>query len=282
MVKFVYCGYNKTGITSIATLFKKLNYKVWDYDEQLVYCHEGWLEIFNPTTTPERIRELIFQMYQNVDVVTDVPLFFYWREVEQVFPDCKFIFYERPIDKWWKSWVNQHKTVFRETNRLPDIIQYTILGNIFRYVFRFDMMKKYNDYNDQMYLFWFNNELKPRRKLFQTQPYVIPELISKKNYQAYNADFLTNCPKHKQLVIKKYGDMDEFCSLIGIDKPDFDFPRENTTENNDKLKKLASRKEDFDHPLRLYHLRKQGDRYLKITLCGLVAIISAIIYWILM
>lgn len=279
MVKIVYVGYNKTGITSMAKFFRKLNYKVWDYEEQMVYCHTQWQEIFNPATNKDRIYQLIKEMYQHVDVVTDAPLFFYWREVYHVFPEVKFIFYEREIESWFDSWKFQHANICEVNERIPTVISWPILW-IIKNICRYPKLYDINNYIIGLCRLWFNDNIYIRRTLLGKQPYCIPELVCRRNYSQHNADFIRNCPKNNSLILKKFGNYDELCPFLGIEKPEFKFPVLNTRDKCDKVLKMVHGNSDgfCNHPDNVQHVVAHGFYRFKIFLLVVVLIILVWIF----
>lgn len=221
-MKYVYAGYCKTGTKSIGKAFKKLGYKVYDFEESMMFHRNQWLEFLNSQTSKERQYQLLYEMYKDVDVICDLPGFFFWKEIGEVFPDCKFIFYERPdVDKWFKSWVKQNEAA-NQIMKGPDIVR-KILAAIFLPTFN-----ELGKYSDHMYYLLFNDPIRPRNSItkgfFKT-----PETISKINYRKHNTDFLTNHDPDRTLIIQpgEFGKWKPLCKFIGESVPDFEFPHEN-------------------------------------------------------
>lgn len=106
-LKYIYTGYCKTGTKTIQEAFKILGYKVYDWEENAMYCADAWIQVFSKTTSSQEKEKLISEMYKDVDVVVEGPNIFYWREILKIFPDCKVIHYQRDEDDWWNSFSKQ-------------------------------------------------------------------------------------------------------------------------------------------------------------------------------
>lgn len=175
-------------------------------------------------------------MYKDIDVVVDCPAFFYWEEISKVFPDCKFIFYEREVKSWTQSMRRQFDSYFVE-NPMPDLV--------------FDLM-----------LWFFSPTIRQARKFMiklneilwncgsssitwisiTGQKMKFNEMHTVKRYQEHNANFLRNCPKDKRLVLEQedFGKWEPICQFM--DKPipeeyQEGFPHEN--KNNQISQELG-------------------------------------------
>ena len=219
-MKYIFAGYCKTGTKSIGLAFKSLGYRVYDYEETMIFHCDEWLEILNPNTPTRRINQLLYQMYKDIDVVCDAPAFLFWEQILQVFPEAKAIFYERDIEKWYPSWVKQNQSL-ASLLRLPDIIQRPLLYLLVPTLYKNGLL------SDQIFLRFFASALRPRKRL-SGEFFVIPEIHARNHYKMHNANFLKNCPNNRRLVIKKFGDWRELCDFIGLEElPDYEFPHEN-------------------------------------------------------
>ena len=89
-LKFIYCGYSKTGTKTIAAVFRTLGFTVHDYEETALYNIKAWLKFLDPKTTHSQKITLLRETFENVDVVTDAPHFFYWEQLLEAF---HFIFW---------------------------------------------------------------------------------------------------------------------------------------------------------------------------------------------
>ena len=80
-------------------------------------------------------------MLKDVDVVLDMPFYFIWKELLDVFPECKVIFYERDEDEWFKSYASQARRV---TARVYNIWLFFGKFSIFYYFCNFFQYHNYS------------------------------------------------------------------------------------------------------------------------------------------
>ena len=109
-LKFIYCGYSKTGTKTIAAVFRTLGFTVHDYEETALYNINAWLKFLDPKTTHSQKITLLRETFENVDVVTDAPHFFYWEQLLEAFPEAKCIIWNRDKDHWFRSYQTQHES----------------------------------------------------------------------------------------------------------------------------------------------------------------------------
>merc|ERR1712226_448379 len=121
-LKYIYAGYSKCGTKTIAEVFRILGFVVHDFEETVVDDLDYWLKFYNENTTTEERKQILYEMYKNVDVVTDAPAFYFWKELMEVFPEAKCIFHEREEKVWFKSFQNQMDKICAR-KKLPDPLQ---------------------------------------------------------------------------------------------------------------------------------------------------------------
>lgn len=85
-------------------------------------CATPWGEYMDPTTSPARKDEILLSMLQDYDIVFDIPCYHFWKEIMNVFPEAKCIFWQRDEDSWWKSFRNQIDSL-RTVIQGPDFIR---------------------------------------------------------------------------------------------------------------------------------------------------------------
>lgn len=125
----IFCiGLHKTGTSSLQKALEILGLKVlWDYNYDVDYF------------TEDKIKSLL----KYYDSVRDVPFAYYFKELDQWFPDSKFILTRRNVDEWIKSAVNH----FGDDDIINHKIFYgtgVIKGNEDLYV------KKYREHNAEV------------------------------------------------------------------------------------------------------------------------------------
>ena len=86
-MKIILAGLPKTGTKTINAALTELGFNVYDYLEHFMYHHDSWIKIFDGKATQSDY----YLMYENVDVVVDVPACFHWKKIHQAFPDAKVL-----------------------------------------------------------------------------------------------------------------------------------------------------------------------------------------------
>ena len=84
-MKVIVAGFSKTGTKSLNVALNKLGYEVYDYMEHYWYHGDYWKRIFEGKGSLEDFKE----MYENVDAVVDIPVYYFWEEIHWAFPDAK-------------------------------------------------------------------------------------------------------------------------------------------------------------------------------------------------
>ena len=125
-LKYLYAGYAKCGTKTIATACRRLGLKVLDLEEMLLHTPDFWLLYYDKSKTTEERNKILYDMLKDFDIALDTPFYFYWKEILDVFPDCKVIFYERNEDDWYKSHANQAK-VNAKFYSIPDPLHRSFL-----------------------------------------------------------------------------------------------------------------------------------------------------------
>lgn len=109
-------GWAKTGTTTLGSCLEILGYRHQGQDLDLVYdLKHGDLE-------------RIFSVVDRFDVFEDWPWILLYKELDQRYPDSKFILTVRDTDRWWRSYQNHITT----RGARPDI------GEIRRIIYGFD------------------------------------------------------------------------------------------------------------------------------------------------
>ena len=96
----------KCGTKTMAEAFRILGFKVCDFHETGLDCGEKWLEFFDNKNDADAKKKILYDMLKDYDIVFDRPAYMYWKEIMEVFPEAKCIFYEREEDDWYKSYKN--------------------------------------------------------------------------------------------------------------------------------------------------------------------------------
>jgi len=196
---------------------------VYDIEETLLEHHHQWMTIIDRRTPKAEKKKILYEMYKNVDVTCDLPGFFYWELILEVFPECKLIFFERPVDQWYTT---LHKTVTDYTSighSFPDFIA-NPLNRIFLPTGYY--ITQCLHCIDPMYLGHqgFGMDCFGNKK-------VVDEVCAKRQYMSHNANVKLNAPKDKLLILRSFDDFSwkVICDFTGTKVPEggLPFPNEN-------------------------------------------------------
>ena len=84
-MKIICAGASRTGTKSLHEALSELGYTVYDFMDHFWEHEQHWKKIFEEGGTIEDFK----MMYENVDVALDAPVFPFWEEISQAFPDAK-------------------------------------------------------------------------------------------------------------------------------------------------------------------------------------------------
>jgi len=84
IMKVILAGYPKTGIKTMSNALSLLGYKVFDFMEHFWYHGKDWNRMLIHGGSVEDFKT----MYEDVDAITDAPVFFFWEQIHQAFPDA--------------------------------------------------------------------------------------------------------------------------------------------------------------------------------------------------
>ena len=84
-MKVIIAGFSKTGTKTVSAALSELGYEVYDFLDHFWYHGKDWMKIFQDGGTLYDFK----RMYENVDAVCDVPVFAYWEQIHEAFPDAK-------------------------------------------------------------------------------------------------------------------------------------------------------------------------------------------------
>ena len=87
-MKVIYAGFSKCATKSMAKALRLLGMKVYDFMENYEHLASDWMKIYRDGATVERLRK----MYDGVDAVTGMPVYYYWEELLEAFPEAKVSF----------------------------------------------------------------------------------------------------------------------------------------------------------------------------------------------
>lgn len=219
--KYVYAGYSKCGTKSIAEAFRILGYTVHDWEESVVDCGETWLKFHQHKTgqTREEKLDILREGLKDFDVFTDMPGHFFWKEILDAFPECKVIFYERPEDEWYASWVKQVQSMYKlpmPNDWIRNVISTLLYPKVREMMIGEESLAMINGYPCY--------PLKNRKGEW----YPVDETFIKRIYRRHNSDVLRNCPPEKLLNLSSINcGWKEICDFTGDEIPSQSWPHRN-------------------------------------------------------
>lgn len=104
-------GFQKTGTTSLGTIFDKLGYKTLSYG---AFRHLAGRDAL----TWDEIRKLAIELAAEADAAKDTPWPLLYKELDEAFPGSKFIHVTRKTESWIKSAVNDFQNHPNALHRL--------------------------------------------------------------------------------------------------------------------------------------------------------------------
>ncbi|MEM9055278.1 MAG: sulfotransferase, partial [Pseudomonadota bacterium] len=89
-------GFQKTGTTSLGTIFDRLNYTSASYNEFRNFAGRD-------TVTWDELKARVLEVAATVDAGKDTPWPLFYKDLDAAFPGSKFIHVTRDTDAWLKS-----------------------------------------------------------------------------------------------------------------------------------------------------------------------------------
>jgi len=204
-MKVIFAGYSKCGTKTMAEALRILGYNVYDFMENYEYLGDKWMKIFKEGGT----KDDFYEMYKDVDAVTDAPAFTFWREILEAFPDAKIIFHERPEDEWWPSMEKQLQSWEGFTLKLQNYLSPT----------------KYRLFvwAQHMFVAVFGVQL----KMYLIGDNPTNEMLMRHSYRAHNAYVKSCAPKDQLLEFNIKDGWKPLCEFLKVPIPESEFPHKN-------------------------------------------------------
>jgi len=217
-MKIIVAGYSKTGTKSLNKALRHLGYSVHDLAEHFDETTDYWWRILTASDDAAQRSEIFKEMYENVDACMDTPVYLFWENILEVFPDAKVILMERDNEEvWWKS-LEKHFLRERRTNVLcwllyffPAWICKAICNDAWK------SQRRHLDMN------W-GGTVGPCSPL---GPNKVNKLIAIKRYREHNAYVKLKCPKEKLLVFNPKQGYEPLCKFLGHEIPKEEYPHAN-------------------------------------------------------
>ncbi|XP_039274061.2 uncharacterized protein LOC120348015 [Styela clava] len=205
-MKVICAGFSKTGTKSMNRALTVLGYKVFDYIENIEEHGDNWVKI----AKNEAGLDLLKTMFKDIDAGTDLPIYCFWEELLQAFPDAKVILMVRDNeDQFCASMIGQI-----ENNQALIGVLCQILSPSYRKLMEMNKLLAEPGFG---YL---------PEKTFQIG-YKINELCLKQAYRRHNAFVQECCPKDRLLVFNCKEGWDPLCKFLNLPVPSEPFPHKN-------------------------------------------------------
>ncbi|XP_039249041.1 uncharacterized protein LOC120326765 [Styela clava] len=204
-MKVICAGMSKSGTKTLHVALEELGYSVYDFPEVFDNYEKDFWRFTSKGWTVEDFR----QRFENVDAVVDTPMFYFWEELAEAFPDAKVILMTRDnVEAWYKSSSKQMRVLNG--------------WHMYYYPFLSSTWRKY-------FVFGTNACLLPFG--YWTSVYGIEsywpetvEIISKQTYRRHNAHVVHSCPKNRLLVYNCKEGWEPLCEFLGKPVPLTRFP----------------------------------------------------------
>jgi hypothetical protein len=197
-MKVLGVGLGRTGTLSLHRAFQLLGLKSLHYDQVRL---RDVLDGSNPH--PD------FRRYDDVDAVTDIPTAYFYRELLEVYPECKAVLTVRDVDSWWESSIRH--------NDQDPVMESSLRRRAFALISGAEAAR-----------------LERHRFKTQVRNYVygsaVPrEFLYKRKYVEYNERVPADILPHRLLVMNIVaGDgWEKLCPFLGLPIPSEPFPYEN-------------------------------------------------------
>jgi hypothetical protein len=197
-MKFICSGLVKTGTKSLAQSLRILGYKVYDFDDQILYYGDQFFELYFGNKVPD-----FYRMFKDVDAVVDVPCSFFFEEMMEAFPDAKVILSVRTDEEAWiKSCQNQIQAFYSAHKN--------------------SWMRYFSPTYNQYYLLGLAADMATLGTTDYNAAY-----IYRKRYRWHNDRVKSLVPSEKLLVFSVEQGWEPLCEFTGKKMPDQPFPHLN-------------------------------------------------------
>jgi len=207
-MKVIYAGFSKCGTKTMQRALQELGYTVYDFLENYEYLGDKWQKIFNKGGT----KEDFYEMFKDVDAVTDMPAFYFWNQILEAFPDAKIVFSQRATEEEWMKSMN-HQI---DQNENPFMSLIAVLLSPTHWKLRkwsMDMVRAIIGVKPNGWLK--SNKDQVNRMMFLH------------TYRSHNAYVLSCAPKEQLLVYTMGDGWGPLCKFLNQKIPDTPFPHRN-------------------------------------------------------
>ena len=213
-VKFIVASWYKNRTKTTADVFKTLGFNVYDFVEHQVYNSKYWLKFLDNGNTKEERLQILRSMHKGVDVVLDMPVHVFWKELSEAFPEAKVVFYARDEEGWTRSAERQHE-IMNNMFWVPDEIK-----NLFLRIFAPESYLCHLHFVRFCRLCVAGEEAFSGFRSMFRGPHVFNKFLAQQRFRRHNADVLQNCPKDRLLhLTDETFSWETFCDFVGVEMP---------------------------------------------------------------
>nr|XP_002122744.1 uncharacterized protein LOC100181848 [Ciona intestinalis] len=207
-MKVIMAGLPKTGTKTMHAAFDIIGYSVYDIMEHFWLHGDQWNKFWSGKGTIADLEE----MYKDVDTCVDGPIFYYWEELLQAFPDAKIILTIRDEDQWWKSMQKQVENM--QSNKMfSAMMTLSPTGHRYLRFVRRMMMVEFGSMFDLHDIIHGKN--------------VMNEMICRRTFRQSNLYVMQKAPKTNLLVYKVSDGWEPLCKFLDVPVPNVPFPHKN-------------------------------------------------------
>ena len=150
-------------------------------------------------------------MYQDVDAAVGTPVYIFWEEIHQAFPQAKIILTIRDEDAWTESMLKQIKH-YDEHTWLKFMKTFSPTGWLYHY-FTASHQRIVRGYDTCTWWPWKKS--------------VPNATLMRRNYRLHNDYVARNAPKDRLLIFDISQGWEPLCKFLGKEMPTVAFPHEN-------------------------------------------------------
>lgn len=216
-VSVICVGLMRTGLKTLHKALRNLGYcNIYD-QEDIVSTYDLWDGVMHGRFEVEGA-SAFDKIFQGANVVMGMPIFCFWEQILEVYPNAKVILTVRDEDEWWSSVKHARTLMERDLPGAP-----LVYGSSMRRVERM-LMPSTHKFNQCLRFAW-------ATMLGASAGAVQNESLTRSNYRRHNmyvekrlAEFRTRVGEPQLLVYDVRQGWGPLCRFLGKHVPEVDFP----------------------------------------------------------